>query len=72
MDHGHACLAPRPMQVNGSRDPFPIPFRKFFNLWLRAGAHPKQSTVRIWSHSYERRPSFTELCSLDAASSDLI
>ena len=22
-----------PMQVNGSRDPFPIPFRKFFNLW---------------------------------------
>ena len=22
-----------PMQVNGTRDPFPIPFRKFFNLW---------------------------------------
>ena len=23
-----------PIQVNGSHDPFPIPFRKFFNLWL--------------------------------------
>ena len=27
--------------------------------------HRKQSTVHIWSHFYECRPSFTELCSLD-------
>ena len=24
---------PIQLQVNGSRDPFPIPFRKFNNLW---------------------------------------
>ena len=29
--------------------------------------HRKQSTVPIWSHFYECRPSFTELCSLDPA-----
>ena len=32
-----------PMQVNGSRDPFPIPFRKFFNPWL--GLSVNMSTI---------------------------
>ena len=27
--------------------------------------HRKQSTVPVWSHFYECRPRFTELCSLD-------
>ena len=35
---------------------------------LRPGAQLKQPTVYL---SYERRPSFTELCNLDPASSDL-
>ena len=29
------CFMDMPMQVNGSRDLFPIPFRKFFNLCVK-------------------------------------